>query len=100
MLKISIVDRPRQRRLILEGKLVVPWTTELRSFFAKIRADLDGRELVIEMKQLTAISQEGENFLLELMRDGIAVRSGDVFSKHILAQLARRLRRELQRTTS
>jgi len=35
--------------------------------------------------------------LLELMRDGVAFRSG-VFTEHVLAQLARRLRRRLQET--
>lgn len=95
MFKISVVDTRTQRRLILEGKLVAPWTIELRTFCEKVRADLDERELVIDLRQLTVISQEGENLLLELMKDGVAFRCG-VFTKHVLAQLARRLRREMQ----
>lgn len=98
MFKISIVDNPTQRRLILEGKLIAPWTGELRSFCEKVRADLDGRELVIEIKQLTAISQEGENLLFELMKKGLVMRSAGLFTKQILAQLNRRLRKELQET--
>ena len=97
MFKISVIDSRTQRRLILEGKLVAPWTTELRTFCEKTRADLNERALVIDIKQLTAISQEGENLLFELMRDRVAFRCG-VFTKHVLAQLARRLRRELQET--
>jgi hypothetical protein len=97
MFRISVIDSRTQRRLILEGKLVAPWTTELRTFCEKARADLNERALVIDIKQLTAISQEGENLLLELMKDRVAFRSG-VFTKHVLAQLARRLRRELQGT--
>ena len=30
MLKISLVDSPNERQLVLEGKLVAPWTVELR----------------------------------------------------------------------
>jgi len=30
MLKITILDTPDRRRLVLEGKLVAPWTAELR----------------------------------------------------------------------
>lgn len=97
MFRISVIDSRTQRRLILEGKLVAPWTTELKTFCEKARADLNERALVIDIKQLTAISQEGENLLLELMKDRVAFRSG-VFTKHVLAQLARRLRRELQET--
>ena len=30
MLRISLIDGARRRRLILEGKLVAPWVVELR----------------------------------------------------------------------
>ena len=96
MLKISVIDGPRQRRLILEGKLIAPWTAELKTAWDRARADLDGRDFVVDVKQLTAISQEGENALLELMNDGVKFRSYGVFTKHILRQLARRSRPNLQ----
>lgn len=96
MLKISVIDNRTQRRLILEGKLISPWTTELRTFCEKLRADLDERELVINIKHLTAISQEGENLLLELMKEGVTFRSQGLFTKHVLSQLTRRLRKNMQ----
>jgi hypothetical protein len=96
MLKISVIDGRRQRRLILEGKLIVPWTAELKTACDRARADLDGREFVVDVKQLTAISQEGENLLLELMNGGVKFRSYGVFTKHILRQLARRSRAKMQ----
>ena len=99
MLKISIIDRRKQRRLVLEGRLVAPWTTELRSVCDRARASLDHRELVVDIKNLIAISQEGENLLLELMKEGTTFRSRGVFTKHVLAQLARRARRNAQETT-
>jgi hypothetical protein len=98
MFRISVIDSPAQRRLVLEGKLIAPWTAELRRFCEHVRAELSGRELVIDIKQLTAISQEGENLLFELMKGGTVMRSAGVFTKQILAQLNRRLRKELQET--
>jgi hypothetical protein len=98
MLKISIVESRSQSRLIVEGKLVAPWITELRTACEKTKADLRGRELVINVKNLTVISQEGENLLLELMKDGVRFRSGGIFTKHVLAELNRRLHRSLQET--
>ena len=65
MLNISIVEGPKLRRVVVEGKLVAPWAAEMKTVCETSRADLKGRELVIEMKNLTAISQEGENLLLE-----------------------------------
>ena len=71
MLKISRIDSATQRRLVVEGKLLTLWVAELRSACEKARADLRGRELVIETKPITTISQEGENVILELMNGGI-----------------------------
>ena len=99
MFKISIIERRSQRRLVLEGKLVAPWTAELKTACEKARTDLRERELIIDVKNLTAISQEGENLLLELMQDGVAFRSRGVFTKHVLGQIARRARRGIQETT-
>ena len=90
MLKISLVDNARQRRVIVEGKLIAPWTAELRNACQEARADLRGRELVIEMKHITTISQEGENVILELMNGGIKFRCHGVFTKHVVKQLTRR----------
>ena len=96
MLKISILDTPCHRRLVLEGKLIAPWVTELNTAFENAGADLDGRELVIELKDLTAINQEGENLFLRLMISGVKFRGCGVFSKHVLKLIALRTRHALQ----
>jgi hypothetical protein len=95
MLKISLIDSARQRRLIVEGKLTAPWAAELRNACQEARADLRGRELVIEMKHVTTISQEGENVILELINGGIRFRCSGVFTKHLLKNLTRRASRSL-----
>jgi len=92
MLRISKFDGRNEHRLILEGKLIAPWVAELNNACEAARSDLDGRELVIEVKNLTAISQEGEDALLELMSQGVKFRCRGVFTKHVLRQLARRMR--------
>lgn len=96
MLKISLIDSSRQRRLIVEGKLIGPWAAELRSACAEARVDLHDRELVIEMKHMTTISQEGENVILELINEGNKFRCRGVFTKHVLKELIRRANRDLR----
>ena len=98
MLKISILDSPNQRRLMLEGRLIAPWTAELTSARRAAQADLHNRELVICLKNLTAISEDGENALLELLREGIKFRCSGVFTKHVMKQLARRTRLNREET--
>jgi hypothetical protein len=56
MLKISVVESPRRCRLVVEGILVEPWAAELLSEYTKAKEHLDGRELVIDVTNLSAIS--------------------------------------------
>ena len=98
MVKISLVEGPAQRRLIVEGKLITPWAAELKSACEDARVDLGGRELVVEMKHVTTISQEGENVIVELINAGVKFRCRGVFTRHVLKRLTRRANRELRLT--
>jgi hypothetical protein len=90
MLKISTIEGHTERRLIVEGKLVGPWAAELRSAWERLSMDLLERRLVVDMRHVTAISQEGENVLFELIQKGVKFRCRGVFTKHILKQVTRR----------
>jgi hypothetical protein len=96
MLRISIVERRNQRRLVLEGKLVAPFAHELKPAYEQASADLNGRELVIDVKSVVAISEDGENVLLELVKAGACFRRAGVFTKHVLKRLALKIRRNVQ----
>jgi hypothetical protein len=95
MLKISILDNPRQRQLLIEGKLIGPWATELARVWRQATVDLNGRALVIDVKGLTTITEDGENVLLELMKEGASFRSSGVFTKQILKRMARKIRQDV-----
>jgi len=91
MLRISNIDSGNLCRFVVEGKLTTPWIEEFKNVCDAARIGLDGREPVIEVRNLTAISQEGENVLLELMKRGVKIRCSGVFTKQVLRQLARRM---------
>jgi hypothetical protein len=93
MLKISTIESPSHCRLVIEGKLIAPWAGELKTACDKARTELRGRKLIVDIRNLIAINQEGEKVLLELMDDGVMLRGCGVFTKHILKQLAQRRRR-------
>ena len=88
MLKISLVDSQRERRLIVEGTLVTSWASELVIACEKAREDLGERELVVDLRGLTRIGPEGERVLLQLMRNKTRLRCG-VFVRELLRQLVR-----------
>jgi anti-anti-sigma regulatory factor len=87
MLRISVVESPRRYRLVVEGKLITPWAAELANACEKARADLHGRELIVDLRGLTAINAEGETVLLQLMNEKVKFRCG-VFMKEVLRRLA------------
>jgi anti-anti-sigma regulatory factor len=88
VLKISIVDTRDYRRLRLEGRLVAPWTDELKRACEGARAELGNRKVVIDLTCLTAISDEGEKVLLELLSQGIRFRSSGVFTRLVMKHLS------------
>jgi hypothetical protein len=92
MLKISVIDRRTERRLVLEGKLVAPWVAELRTAWQAANGQVGGPALVVDLRNVTVISQEGENALLELMGDGAKFRCSGVLIRHLIHELARRRR--------
>jgi hypothetical protein len=100
MLKISVIERPSYCRLVLEGKLIGPWAAELKSACQRARTEIHDRRLVVYIRNLVTISQEGENVLLELMNEGVRVRGCGVFTKHVLKYLTQRRRQNGREATS
>ena len=97
MFKLSIVETRSERRLVLEGRLVRPWTTEVEPAWRTAAAELQGRELIVDLTNVTVISPDGECTLFRLMREGAKFSCGGVHTRHVLRQLARRCRRHLER---
>jgi hypothetical protein len=89
MLKISIIDSSKQRRLVLEGKLTGPWVAELRTAGKAANEGLQDRKLVVDLRNVTFISEEGEAALSELMSNGAKFCCAGVLTKHVLQQLTR-----------
>ena len=94
MLKISVVNSRTERRLVLEGKLIAPWVAELRTAWKAANGEIAGRQLVVDLKNIFVISQEGENALMELMSEGAKFRCSGVLTRHVIQELRRRSKRD------
>jgi hypothetical protein len=90
MMRISVVESPRRLRFVIEGKLIAPWIAELRRTWNAYRPQLGARTLMIDLRNVTHISREGEDALLELMTEGARFTCKGAFTKRVLEQLARR----------
>lgn len=82
--------------MLLEGKLIAPWVAELRTAWKAANEEIEDRALVVDLRNITVISQEGEKVLSELMIAGARFRCSGVLIKHVLKQLARKKQQELR----
>jgi hypothetical protein len=89
MFRISIIESHNQRRMLLEGRLVPPWTAEVEDAWKRAGEHLQGRKLVIDLKDVTLISRDGEHTLFKLMKEGAKFSCEGVFTKHLVKKLAR-----------
>ena len=93
MLKISIKYGRSRRLLVLEGKIIAPWTDELTKVAWRDDANhIASRELVIDLQGVTDISADGEESLYCLMVQGAKFRGGGVFIKQVMKRLAQGIR--------
>jgi hypothetical protein len=97
MFKISIVDTPSRRTLIVQGTLIGAWIAELGTVWRNAGQELCGRRLVVDLSNLTVISCEGEDAIFDLMKEGAKFSSSGVLTRHVLKRLARKTQRESPR---
>jgi hypothetical protein len=96
MFKISTIETRSQRTLVVEGKLIEPWIAELGTTWRDAGDGLEGRKLVINLSNLMVISSEGEDAILDLMRQGAKFSCCGVLNRHVLKQLARKCHGKLR----
>jgi hypothetical protein len=91
MLKITRVRTKRRCRVVLEGELVSPWVAELRREWNDIRSSERDLTMIVDLKNVVTISQEGSAVLFEMMSQGVKFICGGVLNRHVLQQLARKI---------
>jgi len=94
MFKISVVDTRSQRRPVVEGTLIGPWVAELRTSWRNAYQERGGRKLIVDLRNLTTISREGEGAIFDLVKEGAKFSCGKVLTKHVRKQLARKKQQE------
>src|SRR5258708_12755883 len=95
MLKLFLSKTSTQCRVVLEGRMVGTGITKLGTICARLKSELKGRALIIDMKDVMLISQEGENALLQLINHGAKFCPDVVLAKPILQQLPHRTKNQL-----
>jgi len=94
MFKITTFDNQAQRVLLLEGSLVGPWLPELQRTWDETRQTHEGAILIVDLTNLTIVSQHGENILFQMMSEGARIVGRSFLAREVLKQLERRRNRQ------
>ncbi len=87
MLRITRIDTPAEQGLILEGRLIEPWTEELSSQWEQMcRAGLD-RKFIIDLRGVTRIDGAGRSVLTRLKNEGALLLARGVWIKYLVEDL-------------
>ena len=89
MLRITTIESGRQRKLVVEGKLIEPWVAELKKSWLQAKQSLNDHELVIDLCNVTVISRQAEGVLLEIKREGARFVCGGILNKHVVRRIER-----------
>ena|SRR5215470_1544640 len=98
MLKITTTTHGDQRTLILEGTLVDPWVNELENSWTDAQKMVEQGRVRVDLRDVTAISQHGENLLFRMMCEGATFNCcRGVLTRHVMQQLERRRQEQARR---
>ena len=91
MLKITTVRTNRQCRIVVEGELVSSGVGVLKREWDEARVSAGCLTLLVDLRNVIMIGQEGKDVLIEMMSEGARFICGGVHNRHVLQQLARKI---------
>src|SRR5207237_5582591 len=71
-----------------------PWLPELQRTWDETRQTHEGAILIVDLTNLTIVSQHGENILFQMMSEGARIVGKSFLAREVLKQLERRRNRQ------
>jgi len=84
VLKITMVETATDRRWIVQGRLVGPWVSELRTTWKRAHRSQDKRACIIDLNDVTFIDKSGERLLRAISKKGAQLIASGMYTKHVL----------------
>ena len=92
MLKITAMETATEKKLIVQGSLVGPWVTELRTAWKRARHKQDLRPCIIDINDVTFIDAAGQTALVEMIADGAQLTAKGAYSTYVIEQAMNKVR--------
>jgi len=90
MLRITIVETPTEQKWTVEGRLVHPWISELKSTWTRTKTARRERKCVVDLTGVTFIDKGGENVLTELFKQGAELIATGCYTRHVVDNIERK----------
>ena len=90
MLRITIAETLSEQRWTLEGRLVQPWVSELKSCWTRTETARRERKCVVDLSGVTFIDKSGERALAELCNEGAELIATGIYTRHVVNNIERK----------
>jgi hypothetical protein len=90
MLRITIAETLTEQRWTLEGRLVQPWVSELKSNWAKTETARRERKCVVDLTGVTFIDKTGEKALATLFKQGAELIAAGVYTGYVVHNIEKK----------
>jgi anti-anti-sigma regulatory factor len=90
MLRITIAETPTEQKWTVEGQLVHPWISELKSAWTRTETARRERKCVVDLSGVTFIDKNGEEVLAELCHQGAELVATGIYTRHVVRNIGRK----------
>jgi hypothetical protein len=90
MLKITVLESRLEQKVMVEGKLIEPWVSELESAWNQARQAGGSGPIVLDLRGVTAIDLKGEAALETMITAGAHVAVKGLYCEYVVEQLMNR----------
>jgi ABC-type transporter Mla MlaB component len=90
MLRITIAETLTEQRWTLEGRLVQPWVSELKSNWTRTETARRERKCVVDLTGVSFIDKSGEKMLAELCKGGAELIATGCYTRHVVHNIERK----------
>jgi len=90
MLRITIAETVTEQRWTLEGRLVQPWVSELKSNWARTGTARRERKCVVDLTGVTFIDKCGERALAALFKEGAQLIATGTYTQYVVHNIEKK----------
>lgn len=84
MLRICVTDGPTELKFVLEGDLIEPWVSELKTLWEAERKAEAPRRCVVDLKDVTRVDGSGKGLLASMKCHGVDFVAKGVSTKYMI----------------